>query len=111
MTRCRQLVDIFKKIEIGISYKDVTNPYATWAKQDAEPGSCPFENAYDLPGTAVMENHDFKDDNLTGANTSHRTLIFVQPENQARVDLENRRPLLVNQKDLKILSDRQNKAI
>ena len=110
MTRCREFVDIFKKIEIGISYKE--NIYATWAKQDVVSGSCPFEIAYALPGTAVMDNDDFKDDTFMGANTSHGTnVMFVQPENQARVDLENRRPVLVNQKDLKILSDRQSSTL
>ena len=56
-----------------------------------------------------MDNDDFKDDTLTEANTSNRTnVMFVQPANQARVDLENRLPVLVSQKDLKILSDQQN---
>jgi len=33
-----------------------------------------------MPGTAVMDNDDFKDDTLTGAGTSHRTnVMFVQP--------------------------------
>ena len=104
MTRCCELVDIFKKIEIGISYNDVTNLYAIWAKQDVESGSCPFEIAYDLLGTAIMDNDDFQNDTLTGATGSYRTnVMFVQLENQARVDLENRRPVLVNQKNLKIL--------
>ena len=111
MTRCRELVDIFKKIEIGISYKDVTKLYATWGKKDVESSCCNFEIAYDLPGTAVMHNDDFKDDNLTGANASHRTnVMFLQPENQARVYLEICCPVLVNQKDLKIISDQQNKV-
>ena len=82
MIRCRKLVDIFKNIEIGNSYKDFTNLYATWTKQGLESGSCPFEIAYDLPGAAVMDNDNFKDDTLTGANTSHRTnVMFVQSEN------------------------------
>ena len=58
-----------------------------------------------------MDNDDFKDYTLTGANTAHHTnVMFVQPENQARADLENHRLVLVNQKDLKILSDQQNKV-
>ena len=84
---CRELVDIFKKIEIEISY-NVGNLYATWAKQDVQSGSCPFEIAYDLPGTVVMDNDDFKDDTLTGANTSHRTnVMFVSkgPKNYIRL--------------------------
>ena len=67
-----------------------------------------MEIVYDLPGTAVKTL--IKDDILTGANTSHRThVMFVQPENQARIDLKKRPPVLVNQKDLKTLSDQQNK--
>ena len=95
---------------MGISYKDVSDLYETWAKQDEECGSCLFEIAYDLPRTAVMDNDDFKDYTLTGANTSHCTVMFVQPENQAWFDLENHRPALVNQKDLKIISDQQDKV-
>ena len=34
-----------------------------------------------MPGTVIMDNDDFKDDTLTGSNTSHRTnVMFVQPE-------------------------------
>ena len=58
-----------------------------------------------------MDNDDFKDDTLTGANESHRTnVMFAQPENQARVDLENHRRVLVNQKDLKIILDQRIKV-
>ena len=58
-----------------------------------------------------MDNNDFKDDTLTEANTSHHTnIMFVQPENEARVDLENHRPMLVNQKDLKTIIDQKNKV-
>ena len=39
LTRCLELVDIFKKIEIGISYNNATNFYATWAKQVVESDS------------------------------------------------------------------------
>ena len=80
MTRYRRLVGIFKDIEIGISYKDITNLYATLAKQDVESGSCPFKITYDLPGTAVMDKDDFNNDTLTGANTSQCTVMFAQPE-------------------------------
>ena len=44
------------------------------------------------------------------ANTPHHIVMFVHPENQAQVDLENCCPVLVNWKDLKILSDQQNKV-
>ena len=51
----------------------------------------------------VLDNDDFKDDTLTEAITSHRTVVLVQPENKAWVnDLESRCPVLANQKDLKI---------
>ena len=50
-----------------------------------------------------MDNDDFKDDTLTEAITSHRTVVLVQPENKAWVDdLESRCSVLANQKDLKI---------
>ena len=32
-----------------------------------------------------MDNDDFKDDTLTEAITSHRTVVLVQPENKAWV--------------------------
>ena len=40
----------------------------------------------------------------------HTDVIFVQPKNQAQVNLEKLCPVLVNQKDLKILPDQQNKV-
>ena len=58
-----------------------------------------------------MDNNDFKDDTLTEANTSHHTnIMFVKPENETRVDLENHHPMLVNQKDLKAIIDQKNKV-
>lgn len=34
-----------------------------------------------LKGTAIIDNDDFKDDDLTGGETSHRTnMMFIQPE-------------------------------
>ncbi|KAG0710220.1 hypothetical protein GWK47_002572 [Chionoecetes opilio] len=82
LIRSRELIDLMHKFSLGISYKDVLNPYDAWAKFDIETNrACPDELAMGQPGTAVMDNDDFKDDTLTGANTSHRTnVIFVQPQ-------------------------------
>ena len=57
-----------------------------------------------------MDNNDFKHGTLMEANTPHHIVMFVHPENQAQVDLENCCSVLVNWKDLKILSDQQNKV-
>ena len=46
---------------------------------------CPDEIAEGKPGVIVVDNDDFKNDTLTGGNTSHRTnVMYVQP-----VSLEN----------------------
>lgn len=82
LTRSREIVDILKKFSLGISYKDVLHLYDSWAKEDIEKNEvCPEELAEGMPGTAILDNDDFKDDTLTGGNTSHRTnVMFVQPE-------------------------------
>ncbi|KAK4304159.1 hypothetical protein Pmani_023879 [Petrolisthes manimaculis] len=62
-----------KKFSLGIGYKDLLHLEQNKA--------CPEELAIGMPGTAVMDNDDFSDDTLTGANTSHRTnVMFVQPQ-------------------------------
>ena len=41
---------------------------------------CPAEIAEGKPGTVIIDNGDFKDDDLTGGTTTHRTnMMFVQP--------------------------------
>ncbi len=47
--------------------------------------TCPEELAVCIPGAAIMDNDDFKDDTLTGANSSHCTnVMFVQPLDMSR---------------------------
>ena len=41
---------------------------------------CPAEIAEGKAGTVIIDNDDFKDDDLTGGTTTHRTnMMFVQP--------------------------------
>ena len=79
LTRSREIIDILYKLGISISYNDVLNLHSTWAMYKSNKDKCPPEIAYDTPGVAVMDNDDFRDDTLTGADTSHRTnVMFVQ---------------------------------
>ena len=67
---------------IGISYQDVKNLYASWTNAELTGNKCAPELAENYPAIAIMDNDDFKDDTLTGPDTSHRTnVIFVQPSN------------------------------
>ena len=80
-TRSREIRDILYKFGISISYNDVLNLHSTWAMYKSNKDKCPTEIAYDTPGVAVMDNDDFKDDTLTGADKSHRTnVMFVQQQ-------------------------------
>ena len=72
LSRSRKLVDLCKKFGFGISYQDIKNLLASWAKAEAENGSCPSEIANKCPVVVVMDNDDFKMDTLTGASeTDH----------------------------------------
>ena len=72
LSRSRELVDLCKKFGFGISYQDIKNLLASWAKAEAENGSCPSEIAKKCPVVVVMDNDDFKTDTLTGASeTDH----------------------------------------
>ena len=55
-----------------------------------------------------MDNDDFKDDTLTGANTSHRTnVMFVQPANLEMPNDSRNKLDLIKPKDIKLLVDKQ----
>ena len=41
LSRSRELLDLCKKFGFGISYQDIKNLLASWAKAEAENGSCP----------------------------------------------------------------------
>eukprot|EP00794_Sanderia_malayensis_P017851 gene17851-19634_t len=104
LTRSREIIDLLKKFSLGISYQDVLDLYAAWAKFELETDEgCPEEIASNVPGTVILDNDDFQDDTLTGAGTSHRTnVMFVQPENTANVICNENRPKLSLTKSLDV---------
>ena len=76
LSRSREIADLCKKFGFGISYQDIKNLLASWAKAEAENGSCPSEIANKYPAVVVMDNDDFKTDTLKGASkTNHRTNV------------------------------------
>ena len=113
LTRSRKIIEILKKFGLGISYKDFLALYEAWAMDDVKTNStCPDELADGFPGTAILDNDDFQDDTLTGADTSHRTnVMFVQPDDVVPLDSEEDRSdlQLTKPKDMKILSAAQHK--
>ena len=63
LTRSREIVDILNKFSMGIGFKDVLKLYEG------------------VPGVAIIDDHDFNEDTLTGSNTSHQnSFMFIQPE-------------------------------
>ena len=112
LTRSKEIVDLLKRFGLGISYNDVLNLHEAWAKHEIEKSQvCPDEIADGYPATVIVDNDDFKDDDLTGGTTSHRTnMMFVQPEHVTiRCSLENRSPLSFPKKsEMKDLCISQN---
>ena len=53
-----------------------------WALKELEKSEvCPAEIAEGKAGTVIIDNDEFKDDDLTGGTTTHRTnMMFVQPK-------------------------------
>ena len=106
LSRSRELFELCKKFGIGVSYQDIKNLLASWAKAEAENGSFPSEIANKYPAEVVMDNDDFKTDTLIGASeTNHQTnVIFVQNEdlNEHNI-LDATAPTLINPKGLKDL--------
>ena len=82
LTRSKEIVKMLFDAGVGISMESIDIILDTWAYNDIEQHSiCPEEIAEGIPGTAIIDNDDFKDDDLTGGTTSHRTnMMFVQPE-------------------------------
>ena len=78
----KDFVDTIHKQGIGISYGDVLMLRDAWAVNDLQLSSiCPHELAVGIPGIAIVDNDDFRNDNPTGAGTSHRTnVMYVQRE-------------------------------
>ena len=68
LTRSRKIIDICKKLGLGISYSNVLQLHSAWTKYEEEQDN-------------VMDNDDFQDDTLTGSNTTHHiNVMFVQPK-------------------------------
>ena len=81
LTRNKELVNCASDLGIGISYNSLLRLHESWALDELENNDvCPAEIAEKKPGTVIIDNDDFKDDDLTGGTTSHRTnMMFVQP--------------------------------
>ena len=85
LSRSRKIIDLMKKFVLGISYQYVLDLYAAWSKCELETDDgCPEEIASNVPGSAILDNDDFQDDSMTGADTSHQKIVmFIQLENTA----------------------------
>ncbi len=86
LSRSKELVDIFHKVCVCIGYALVLLLRDAWAVNDLQLCfECPNEIAEDKPGVIIVDNDDFRNDTLTGGNTSHHTYVmYVQ-----RFSLEN----------------------
>ena len=91
LTRSKELVDLFHKCGMGISYASVLLLRDAWAVHDMELcNECPHEIAESTPGVIVVDNDDFRNDTLTGGDTSHRTnVMYVQPLSLEHRDLQS----------------------
>ena len=80
LSRSKELVDMFHKVGVCIGYALVLLLRDAWAVHDLQLCSdCPSEIAEDKPGVVIVDNDDFRNDTLTGGNTSHRTnVMYVQ---------------------------------
>ncbi len=107
LTRSRELVDLLKSFALGISYNDVFSLYDSWARIDLHQNAiCPKEIAEGIPGTGILDNDDFKEDTLTGGNTSHRTnVMFVQPQYLQPLHDEPTPSPSTSEKDVKIMCE------
>ena len=98
LVRRKELVNVLLDIGISILYHNVLHLYECWALDDFEMQPvCPAEIAEGKAGTVIIDNDDFKDDDLTGGTTSHRTnMMFVQPKNWIRKVFEELYKAVVN---------------
>ena len=60
LSRSRELVDFCRKFGFGVSYQEIKDLLASWAKAEAKNGSFPSEIANKYPAVVVMDNDDFK---------------------------------------------------
>jgi hypothetical protein len=80
LTRSKELVDTFHKCGVGIGYPLVLLLRDAWALHDIQLcAECPNEIAENTPGVIIVDNDNFRNDTLTGGDTSHRTnVMYVQ---------------------------------
>ena len=113
LSRSRKLVDLCKKFGFGISYQDIKHLLPSWAKAEAENGSCPSEIANKYPAVVVMDNDDFKKDTLTGASETHHQTNVMLVQNEDLIERsvpDATAPTLINPKGLKDLVKELNKV-
>ena len=66
-TRNKQLAVLLKDLGLSISYTDILDIYSAWTLLEITDNPiCPDEIAPNLPGIAVIDNDDFREDTLTG---------------------------------------------
>ena len=102
LTRSKELIETLHRVGACLSYASVLLLRDAWAVHDLQRcTACPHEIAEDRPGVVIVDNDDFRNDTLTGGNTSHRTnVMYVQ-----LASLEYRGPLCDERvKDAKVLS-------
>ena len=95
------------------SHQDIKNLLASWAKAEAENGSCPSEIANKYPAVVVMDDDDLKTDTSTSASEkNHRTnVMFVQNEDLIEHNVPDATaPTLINPEWLKDLVKELNKV-
>ena len=113
LSQSRELVGLCKKFDFGISYQDIKNLLASWAKAEEENGSCPSEIANKYPTVVVMDNDNFKSDALTSASeTNHYiNVMFVQNADLIELNVPDATaPTFINPKGLKDLVKEPNKV-
>ena len=59
LSRSREHVDLSMKFGFGISHQDIKNLSASWAKAEAENGSCPSETANNFIIQALFHYSSF----------------------------------------------------
>ena len=82
LTRNKELLQLLHKFGITTSYNDAIDLESAWAYEENKVSQvCPPQLLNGFPGTAIIDNDDFREDTLAGGVTSHRTnMMFVQSE-------------------------------
>ena len=76
---------------------------SAWAYEENKVSQvCPRQLLNGFPGTAIIDNDDFREDTLTGGGTSHRTnMLFVQSEKLESEHLPSTQKLNIPTKEQK----------